>query len=273
MKKAQIKFGFAILFVLVATMGLFFACEKTEPAQFDGEFLQLSPNANLKDYFNLSESDKQILTLAEKRIGITKKNGIIYLCCENGKDVQVSQEIFLYFKEIISRTNEIYGNVKNRKRRVLPGEGAVTDRTKCVSFLLGHIFKRFGEDTTKYNQKTIDQWIVTNGYDKGGGVQPENIETVLKHFTKCSEIDSSSWPSSGYNSEKEGGPAECFIAVCENGIGAIGHVVQIVKVFEQDHDYYLGYNPQDIGSKGEQGMTLVDKRTIGRVYKISDVIK
>lgn len=271
------KMGFIVMLVSASFVGVFFACEQTEPEVSsnyeNGEFLELTSGANLKDYFSLSNADKQMLAKAESRIKIIKKNGVLYMPYESGAELGVSQEIYEYFLEIVNRTNEIYGNGKNRKRRVQPGESTTVNKTKCVSYLLGHIYKRFGEDTTKYNQKTIDMWIVSNGYDKGDGVHPGNFEAVLGHFTEFSKVESSSWPSKDYNSEMAGGPDECFVAVCENGIGAIGHVVQIVKQWEQNSDYYLGYNPQDVGSKGEQGLTLIDKRTIGRVYLIKNVVK
>lgn len=89
------------LVVIVIAAGILAGCQKEEIVN-DMPYLEIS-----SDISNLTESDIKILGLAKERIEkyVNSENGIFELTVNSAKQINVSEELFEYFKNTIKQAN------------------------------------------------------------------------------------------------------------------------------------------------------------------------
>jgi len=106
--KASI-FTFAVSALLTVVFGNFLTgCQTDEVVvAFDNyEYLELSNDADLSNLSSLSIENEKKFSMAFNRITIINEKGLYRLKQSSGKQINISEELFDYFKAVIETTNK-----------------------------------------------------------------------------------------------------------------------------------------------------------------------
>lgn len=142
-------------------------------------FLQLSEEADIN---NLTEEQQSVITLAASRF-LRKINddGLIELKVHSAKEVNVSENIYIYFKNLVENTNNfiLRSNISYRNRIISRSpEPADANMYDCVAQTIAKIK---GKDLD-YVKEIIKPYFTDKGVLLG------NIQTVLELFGPVEKV-------------------------------------------------------------------------------------
>lgn len=207
----NLKFRFLLIAVLVsvAMSGFFIACSSNDnitefdTSEFDN-YLSLSKSDFDfgRDWDNLSESDKATFNQAQKRMDFTfDENGICTTKWTSSSQVNMSDELFNYFINIIAFKNEITKKLSEIQEINFPRLKAGYEcnpsdyNSRINSCLVKAIYSLYGAPS----YSVIDSWLCERGYYRYNstgnywGVNSLYTQAVLSQFLKGDIVTSISW--------------------------------------------------------------------------------
>jgi hypothetical protein len=176
----------AIMFVALITSVLV-GCQEEDVNNITPTDLPfLSFNTNFKTD-ELSKEDMNVLTLAFQRINLIKKDGLYYMVQTSANQINVSEELFTYLKDMLKRSNNRileYGNNSSSIPRLKDGgENGGYTSNDCVAQTVVNITQAMG---ISLSLSSVNSWIEqkygTNGVPSG------NILEVLNHYFTYSSV-------------------------------------------------------------------------------------
>jgi hypothetical protein len=120
-----------------------------------------------RDWESLSKSDKNAFQLAQKRMNFTfDKNGICKTKWTSSSQVNMSDELFEYFINMIDFTNKVTKDLSgmqwiNTPRLKSGSEPDSVRSNNCVVQSLYYVLQSFG---SPYSLSSIDDWVYSNDY-------------------------------------------------------------------------------------------------------------
>jgi hypothetical protein len=177
-----------IVLISIVALGLFvqscsndFDINEIDKSEFE-TYLSLNKSDFdfARDWESLSEIDKKTFQSAKKRMDITfEKNGICKTKWTSSSQVNMSDELFEYFINMIAFTNEVTKELSQMQWINPPRlkSGSESDRSNnCVVQSLYYVLQWFG---APYSLNDIDNWVYSNNYyTSDGGAST----AILSHY-------------------------------------------------------------------------------------------
>lgn len=199
------------------------------------EYLDMS---NYNSGHNISESDLLILTKAEERLSVIMTLNGYEIQQKNGKEVNISEQLYDYIEENYRSLNSLMGYNKNRiPKRQLSRNTEVNSKNDCVAYAIANALN------ISYN--TVDTALKNkySEYRSGNGLQQGHLEEAMKLFNSSACERSTLYPYAGFNG------SENIISLQGGVFGNNGHAVTALKVTKANsgqwnyvwyHDYQSG---------------------------------
>lgn len=164
------------------------ACQQEETKdKYDRKlpFLTISSGFILSE---LSKSDLQIISEAFQRLDIGSKDGLFIISQTSGSQINISEELFAYFKLLEDETNAknvFFGPIASRR---LPSPAdSISTGSDCVAWTIAAILKDLGQST--YKASIIDDWIIRQKFNpEHTGVPLNAFSTVLNQFLDVNKV-------------------------------------------------------------------------------------
>jgi hypothetical protein len=176
-KILSFRFLLMVLLITIVTGSFFIACNSEDPFSKDNEFetylsISKSDFDLVRDWEGLSESDKNALYLAQKRMNFTfDKNGICTTKWTSSSQVNMSDELFKYFINVIKYSNEVtkdLSKIQGIKYPRLKTGDYESNGDDCVIQSLYYILNGWG---ASYTISDINNYAIDNNYyGQNGGV-------------------------------------------------------------------------------------------------------
>lgn len=198
----NLRFNFINSIVLITS--IFFAgCqnETNVDSTIDNQsFLTLSDYSKIG---YLSDADNVILAKAINRMSIVSENGLFQTKVTSGKEINISEKLFLKIKDIIENSNNNQSKqrfMSIRFKTNAENGGGTTSPNDCVARAMSSVFDYFG-CSTSYNDVNLwfqSQWG-TNGvpYDLLIGVFDRYLNGKQITLSGTTFSSSNGMPSSG----------------------------------------------------------------------------
>lgn len=181
-------FKFVIFAVISTALFIGYGCQQEaviDQDYSDAPYLSLPSGT---DFNNLTTSELKIIMMAFDRMNLTEdEDGISVLNTRYGWEVNVSENVYLYCKEIVNNTNEwlLSGKIQSRADRVNPIERPGERETDCLTYVISLALNK--------PYKEVDK-VLTNHYGYGG-VPLEYTQVALSYFGRVATMDVNQIPN------------------------------------------------------------------------------
>ncbi|MCH5216257.1 MAG: hypothetical protein J1F10_04900 [Muribaculaceae bacterium] len=177
--------NYIFLLMAIAVTGVFFSCseENYSGVQEGSKFPYIELPESV-DFKNLAPEELNTLIKASSRIiFIENEEGYLELLSKNGKEINISENIYQYFNRIVDNTNRYVISLRNigARKRLLTRDGidGYTNMHDCVAWA---IVRATGTSYTEVSQ------YLTNTYGTGG-VNRSDWSDALNHFGNAAHIN------------------------------------------------------------------------------------
>lgn len=178
LKKSRV---LVILIILFATYN-FVGCQQESDIKNSLPFLTIDTDI---EFSKLSKNEQAILMEAYGRLNISNEDGLFNLKQISGEQVNISENIFLYFKSIIDETNQsiISSEINLSRPRTRTATEIDTNMpTDCVAHAISWALR----DGDGKPVSEVTQWVESQ-YGNNG-VPGDQFYTVLNHYFYGSPI-------------------------------------------------------------------------------------
>lgn len=169
-------FKLTIMAIIAVVLTFTYSCQQESLIEQDYSDMPYLSLPESTDFDNLSQSEMQTIMDAFERMGIHEdSDGLLQLKPRSGWEVNVSEEIFEFFKRMTDNTNAqiTAGVTLSRSGQLNESENPGAYQTDCLA---RSISAALGSNSSS----DIDAWI---RYKYGNdGVPPENVIDVLNYF-------------------------------------------------------------------------------------------
>lgn len=176
---------YIVTLLILFSLFPFIGCQQDELDRNDNSsFLSLGENP---DYSALSKNEMKILRTAFQRLEIEIKNDCFYMRQISGAEVHISEDLFLYFKKALEKSNAMIENseivLSLPRTRSYEEGGSSNRRSDCVACAVVSMLNKRGRSVSLGD---VSAWIESQyGYD---GVPDYAFKTVLDHYFYGGEI-------------------------------------------------------------------------------------
>jgi hypothetical protein len=154
-----------------------------------------------RDWESLSESDKTTFNLAHNRMDFTfDKDGICTTKWTSSSQVNMSDELFNYFINIIAFTNEMTKKLSEGQEFTPPrlktgnecNPSDYSSRIRCC--VVQNLYSVIQNFRGSYSLTAIDNWLCSNNYchynptGRYYGIYEQNVNAVLSHFLSGTSV-------------------------------------------------------------------------------------
>ncbi|MCM1504591.1 MAG: hypothetical protein NC127_05295 [Muribaculum sp.] len=156
-------FKFTLATAITALLFIVYSCQQESvlDTTADLPYLSLPENA---DFNNLSDDEKEIICMAYPRMGIHEnKDGLFELTVRSGHQVNVSENIYMYYVKMIDDSNDYYfSNLIISRSDLLDNSESSSMQTNCMAYAISYATKR---PFVEVNQALADAYpdYSTNG--------------------------------------------------------------------------------------------------------------
>lgn len=180
-----------IRFISVLFLGICFilvSCQEDDEElklETDSEYSFLSVDL-LKSFVNMSKEEISDLGKAYCRLDIIEKDDLFYIRQKSGVEINISEELFQYFKDLVKEMNDKFVNQKIElalPRTRTNDEGNDGGRNDCVAHTVVAVLSSFGKSTSVSD---VSSWIENQYGDNG--VPFNQMSTVLNHYFVASSV-------------------------------------------------------------------------------------
>ena len=243
-KLNKMKIVLAQLFCLFIFVIMFVRCQQDDDLYVidDRPYLEFPETIN---FYRLTDDDLEIIGEAFSRLSIIENaDGLLEIRQKRAEDVNISNEMFDYFKVLIDERNErflsdldaFFNSVLTRQ------ESGGNSKTDCVAQAIVY--------ATGLSYDKVNSWI-TDTYGNNG-VPANSFYTVMNHFCQggavsVADFKNMNLTSSGYK----------YIAVINNT-----HAVNVYGIASNDPNTIVYYDAQT----GKPGIASIS--TLTHIYEI-----
>lgn len=219
-----------VILLILFSLFPFVGCQQEELNERNNDlsFLSLGENS---DYSALSKTEIKILREAFQRLEIGIKDDYFYIEQTSGAEIHISEELFLYFKKSLEKSNEMIDSseidLSLPRTRYYEEGGGSNSRSDCVACAVVSMLYKYGRNVSL---ESVSTWIENQfGCD---GVPDYAFESVLDHYFYGGKIMIPVNTNMYYDN---------IIAVMSTSDGG-AHAFTLQAV---NNGYYVGYDDQN----------------------------
>jgi|WetSurMetagenome_2_1015567.scaffolds.fasta_scaffold35483_4 hypothetical protein len=225
MDTKKILFYNVVLSIVIFCLASCNCNDDSEQAKSNLSYLSLSTN----DYVNMANEDITIFKEAYKRMCIVKDNGFYKTKWTSGEQINISDDLFNFFINMINNSNSLYLNSSRLKKIKTRCEGD-GDTGNCGQWAISSVIKSYGGNTTETD---VCNWVraMTNVLN-----HPVDFTNVCNNYFQgyYISIDNNTFnDNNGYLQQGN----QAILVIRHNGSN-IGHAVVFIRRVDQCVFYY-----------------------------------
>lgn len=188
-----------------------------------------------------SQEEHDTMILAAERMGISFVNNCYVFTATSGKEVNISDSLFITVKEQFGYTNKILNEASfktvNRLKRGNAESSIIND---CVPRAIEHM----GQGAPSFEAAVAMCDKCDPGWRGRGGVQSGYVGLIINKFTITGVLSSSQLPDT-INFV----PNNCVMLINRSG-GNIDHAVNVTQITTRNKKHYFSYADYSNSSTG-----------------------
>lgn len=195
-----------------------------------------------------NQENHDIVALAAERMGISFVNNCYVFAATSGKEVNISDSLFITVKEQFGYTNKIlneasFKTVNRLKRGNAEPSSIIND---CVPRAIEHM----GQNAPSFDKAVAMCDECDPGWRKRGGVQSDYVGIIISRFANVTSFSSSQLPDT-----INFAPNNCVMLIKRSG-GVMDHAVNVTRITTRNEKHYFSY--ADYSNSGTGGGTATE---------------